>query len=58
MRVENVATGRLVRIPRKMRKRIKKQGSEVTGAIKFSFDPWYVFLTPENGWFMIRKVRM
>ena len=57
MKVENIATGELVRIPRKLRKRELKRGRTITGAAKRRFDPWWVFITPHNEWFVIRKTR-
>jgi hypothetical protein len=50
MRVENIATGEMVRIPRKLKKKVHRDLITIDGSSKFAHTPWFIFLKPINEW--------
>ncbi len=56
MRVEDVATGRMVRMPRKLKKEIKKLGWTISG---YTPGPYYkgVWVNSAWAWFPIYAIR-
>lgn len=55
MRVLNVYTNEKVRIPRKLKKVIDKQGRAIDAASKSKYGQWELFVLPDNNWLAITK---
>ncbi len=55
MRTENIVTGEMVRIPRKLKKKVYRNLISIDGVSNFGGKTWLIFLVPVREWVRVKS---